>query len=163
MPRQYWLLLHRSLTDRELTGFAKSIHGSILEINLDLETFLWPLKPHTQQPGTHELCEVCNRYKMANTSVVSRLFRDHCLLLGEKTAFPCAFDPITGYEEHENIDNLLIDGSPLDYSAGYSSPSTFLWAHNITPESFFAISLGVHNSIRACRNWLEFNSLNSFD
>ena len=158
MARQYWLLFHESLSNQGLQGFQKAVHGSILEMNMDYETNLWPFNPHTQEPGTHELCEVCQRFLYPCAPHGTKTFKAGCLS-APVHSLPCGFQPSHEAEQHQNLEDLLIDGSPLEYDMSYRSISDFFDAHDISMKNFIAIPLGVHDCIRSCRDWIRTASL----
>lgn len=155
MDRQYWLMLHKSMTDANLDAFPKAVHGSIFELSMDGVVTLWPVDPHSQPPGTHELCEVCLRYLNSDEDPSSASFSSGCLA-GREEGTPCAFEPAPEAEAHQDFDNLLLDGCPILEDVRYTTPSQFLRAHSIDPADFLAMSLGIHSSIRTCRDFFVF-------
>ena len=150
MKREYWLLLHHSMTDRSLVGFEKVAHGSILELTMDGEAILWPIIAHGQIPDFTELCEVCERYLSSDLTPGTKAFQAGCLA-GKRSDRPCAFDPAPEAYEHQDFENLLIDGSFLVSDGPYRNVSAFLQAHDISSDTFYALPLGTYHSIRECR------------
>jgi len=155
MSRNYWLLIHNSLTDHDLIGFTKIMHGSILEQSMDGEISLWPVKPHTLQSGTHELCEVCMRFLSTHVYPNTSEFIIGCKANAEEGR-PCAFEAVPEVLDHQDFDNLLIDGSPTISESGCASPGAFFHSHGIDQKAFTTIPLGVYSNIRECRESLSY-------
>ena len=153
MIREYWLLLHHSMTDQGLEGFMKMAHGSILELTMDGDVFLWPRIAHGQIPDFTELCEVCERYLSPDAVPCTKEFRAGCME-GRAPDRPCAFVPAPEADAHQDFESFLIDGTFLVSDGPYRTVTAFFQAHNISQEAFYVLFLGTHSSIRECRERL---------